>query len=267
VLTQPKRMVLTALAFAAAASPWSPRALGQDTPPDTKKAGVSATDVGALPGPPAIPPANLLTGLTTVPVRRGASRYNVQMVDASLLPRDKPGIWVLDFAFKPLRMRTVEIPGKGRKQVHYLYYRVVNRTGKPRDFLPQFTIITDTGQRCEEAVLPKAVKIIQAREDPSIPLLGAVDVAGVIPPSTKDGVDDAVYGVAIWDKVDPKADRLQIYVRGLSEGYKDVPAPDGGKPTTTYKTLRIDLIRRGDDRNLNEKEIEPADPAYEWLYW
>jgi hypothetical protein len=172
------------------------------------------------------------------------------MVDAALLPRDKPGIWVLDFAFKPLRMRTVEVPGKGRKLIHYLYYRVVNHTGKPREFVPQFTVITNTGKRYEEAVLPNAVKIVKAREDPSIPLLGAVDIAGIIPPSTKAGVDDAVF-----------------YVRGLSDGYKDVAPPDGGKPVAKYKTLRIDLIRRGDDRNLNEKEIEFAEPPYEWMYW
>jgi hypothetical protein len=194
-------------------------------------------------------------------------QFNINMVDATLLPRDKPGIWVLNFAFKPLRMRTVEVPGKGRRQIHYLYYRVVNRTGKPREFVPQFTLITDTGKRYEEAVIPGAVPIVRAREDASVSLLGAVDIAGVIPPSTKDGIDDAVYGVAMWDNVDPKADHMQIYVRGLSNGYKDVSSPDGGKPVTRYKTLRIDLTRRGDERNLNEHEIELNEPPYEWIYW
>ena len=42
---------------------------------------------------------------------------------------------------------------------------------------------------------------------------------------------------------------------------------DGGKPVTKYKTLRIDLIRRGDHRNLNEKEIQLVEPPYEWIYW
>jgi hypothetical protein len=267
VLTQSKRMVLTALAFAAAALPWSSRARGQDAPPGAKKDEPAAAEAGTPKGPEPIPQVRLLPDLPTVPVRRGAPSYNVQMVNAALLPRDKPGIWVLDFAFKPLRMRTVEVPGKGRKLIHYLYYRVVNHTGKPREFVPQLTVITNTGKRYEEAVLPNAVKIVKAREDPSIPLLGAVDISGMIPPSTKDGIDDAVYGVAMWDNIDPKADRIQIYVRGLSDGYKDVAAPDGGKAVAKYKTLRIDLIRRGDDRNLNEKEIEFADPPYEWMYW
>ncbi len=188
------------------------------------------------------------------------------MVDASLLPRDNQAIWVLNFTFKPLRIITVDIPGKGRKQVHYLYYRVVNRTGKAHEFVPQFTMLTDTGKKLEEAVLPNAVRLIKAREDDSIRLLGAVQVAGMIPPSTKATVDDAVFGVALWDNVDPHADRLSIYVRGLSDGHQDVKTPDG-KLVTKYKTLRIDLIRRGDERNLREDEITLADPSYEWIYW
>ena len=49
-------------------------------------------------------------------------------------------------------------------------------------------------------------------------------------------------------------------MRGLSDGYKEVPAPSGGKPAVKYKTLRIDFIRRGDEHNLNEKEIYLNDP-------
>jgi hypothetical protein len=189
------------------------------------------------------------------------------MVDTSLLPRDKEGIWVLDFSFKPLRIRTIDIPGKGRRQIHYLYYKVVNRAGKPRMFVPQFTMVNEAGQKFEDQVIPQAIPPIQSREDYTIPLLGAVNIMGTIPPSTKPDVDDAVFGVAVWDKWDPKADRFSIYVRGLSDGYKEVPSPSVGKPTVKYKTLRIDFIRRGDERNLSEKEYELNDPPYEWVYW
>ena len=259
---RPNRRVVLGQLLAALASPAALRA----QPPGKEKEKGEAPAGGDLPGPPPIPEVQLLPVLPTVPVRRGDPSFNVQWVDASLLPRDKQGIWVLNFAFKPLRMRTVEVPGKGRRQVHYLYYRVVNRTGKPRDFVPQFTLMTDTKKRYEESVLPKAVAVIQAREDQSIKLLGAVDVAGVIPPSTKTGVDDTVFGVAMWDGVDPHADRLQIYVRGLSDGYQETQGADG-KPVVKYKTLRIDLIRRGDARNLDEKEIQLNDPPYEWIYF
>jgi len=231
---------------------------------DAEKPAAAAQE--ELPGPDPIPEFKL-PALATTPVRRGAPAFNVQMVDASLLPRDKEGIWVLDFAFKPVRMITTEVPGKGRRQVHYLYYRVVNHSGQPRNFVPQFSLVTDTGHRYEDTVLPLAVKSIQAREDPTIPLLGAVNIMGTIPPSTKVGIDDAVFGVAVWEGVDPKADRFNVYVRGLSSGYQLVSPPEGEKPVVRHKTLRIDFIRRGDDRNLTEREIQLLDPPYEWIYW
>jgi hypothetical protein len=217
--------------------------------------------------PKAVPPFNLDQVLKTVPVARDKPRYNYEMVDASLQPRDKKGIWVLDISFKPLRIRTVEIPGKGRRQIFYLYYKVVNRTGQPRMFAPQFVMVNEKGQRLEDEVIPEAIPIIQGREDRTIPVLGAVDVIGVIPPSTKPNVDDAVFGAACWDRWDPKADRFSIYVRGLSDGYVEVPAESGGKPTARHKTLRIDFIRHGDERNLSEKEFQLADPPYAWVYW
>jgi hypothetical protein len=220
-----------------------------------------------LKGPDPLPEYRLVPDLHTIPVPHDRVTYNVQMVDASLLPRDKEGIWVLDFAFKPLRIKTVEIPGKGRRQIHYLYYKVINRTGKTRMFVPQFVMVNEAGQKFEDNVVPQAIPFIQNREDPTIPVLGAVNIMGVIPSSTKPDVDDAVYGVATWEKWDPKSDRFSIYVRGLSDGYKETPNPSGGKPTVKYKTLRIDFIRRGDHRNLNEKEIEFSEPPYEWVYW
>ena len=220
-----------------------------------------------LQSPEAIEEVKLVPILHTIPVARDRPTFNLQMVDASLLPRDKDGIWVLNFSFKPLRIKTVDIPGKGRRNVHYLYYKVVNRTGSPRMFVPQFIHVNEDGKKIEDQVIPEAVPLIQSREDPTIPLLGAVNIMGVIPPSTKPDVDDAVFGVAVWDNWDLKADRFSIYVRGLSDGYKEVPSPSGGKPTVKYKTLRIDFIRRGDDRNLNEKEIQLNDPPYAWVYW
>lgn len=228
---------------------------------------------GNRPMPADDTPPILLPTLTTVPTRRNAPSFNQHMVDARVHHRDREGIWVLNFTFKPMRMETVEIPGKGRRTVYYLYYKVVNHVvdsnGKPKpvQFVPQFTLVTDTGKRYNDVVIPQAVKKIQAREDNTIPLLGAVDIMGVLPPSTKEGVDDAVYGVAIWDKVDPKADAFQVFVRGLSDGFQTIQPPKGGEPIVRYKTLRIDFIRRGDEHNVHEKEIQLGEPPYEWIYW
>jgi len=230
----------------------------------------AAPATGKLPSPPEIPKVDLVPTLPTVKVRHDRRDPSLQMVNASLLPRDKEGIWVLDFSFKsppPLRIRTLEIPGKGRRPVYYLYYKVVNHTGKPRMFVPQFIMVNEEGKKFEDQVIPQVMPLIKAREDMTIPVRGAVDIMGIIPPSTKEGVDDAVFGAATWERWDPRSDRFSIYVRGLSDGYKEMPNPNGGKPIVKYKTLRIDFIRRGDERNVNEKEIELADPPYEWVYW
>jgi len=234
-----------------------------------------AQDDPVLESPKPVPPATLAPTLPTHPVRKTAAGFvneanrkqvfNERWIDASLLPGEQ-GIWVLDFAFKPVRIITIDIPGKGRRQIHYLYYQVVNRTGKPRLFVPQFSMVPDVGVRVEDAVIPKAVELIQTREEPTIPLLGAVNTMGMIPPSTKQGIDDAVFGVAMWDNADARADKFSVYVRGLSDGFKKVDASDG-KPVTKYKTLRIDFLRRGDQFQLKEKEIQLLDPAFEWVYW
>ena len=134
-------------------------------------------------------------------------------------------------------------------------------------FVPQFIMVNEEGKKFEDRVIPEAIPLIRAREDPTIPLLGAVNIMGIIPPSTKEGVDDAVYGVAVWDNWDAKSDRFSLYVRGLSDGYKQTDDAAGGKQTAKYKTLKIDFLRRGDERNISEKEIELGDPPYEWVYW
>jgi hypothetical protein len=265
-------MLAAALAFIAAAPSWCQAQDAKNEPPPPNQDAQPQPDPKAqvpeaLDRPAEIPEVKLVPDLHTIPVPHDRPSYNLQMVNAALLPRDKEGIWVLDFAFKPLRIKTVEIPGKGRRQIHYLYYKVVNRTGKPRMLVPQFIMVNEDGQKFEDNVVPQAIPLIQTREDATIPVLGAVNIMGVIPPSTKSDVDDAVFGVATWEKWDPKSDRFSIYVRGLSDGYKETPNPSGGKPTVRYKTLRIDFIRRGDHLNLNEKEIQLSDPPYEWVYW
>ena len=104
-----------------------------------------ATAGASARSPPKVEDPPLVPELRTIPVPHDRNVFNVQLVNAALIPRDKEGIWVLDFAFKPLRIKTVEIPGKGRRQVHYLYYKVTNRTGKPRTFVPEFIMVNEAG--------------------------------------------------------------------------------------------------------------------------
>ena len=197
--------------------------------------------------------------LDTIRVHRDRATFRLSMVDASPLPREKRDMSMLEFAYRPLRVRTVDIPGKGRRPVHYLYYKVVNRTGAPRIFAPQFIMVNDKGERFEANLVPRAIPEIQVREDPTIPLLGGTAIKGILPPSTNPDVDVAVYGVAIWEEWDHNADRIRIYVRGLSDGHEEIPSPRGRKRLVKYRTLKIDFIREG--------KLQLADPPHEWVHW
>jgi hypothetical protein len=245
-------------------------ARAQDPPPAQAQAPAeAAAAVPKLPPPPPIVEEQLGPILKTTPMQRRPPGPNQTQAESKVLPKDKQGIWVLDFVFKPIRLREVEVSGK-RRTYHYMYYRVSNHTGKPRLFVPQFTLVTDTGKRYEDiAGVPQAIDLIKYREDPTVPLYGAVDINGILPPSTKEGVDDTVTGVAIWENVDPEADGFKVYVRGLSDGYQLLTPPGGDKNKRVIrdKTLRIDFVRFGDGRNLREREILLADPPYEWIYW
>ena len=66
-------------------------------------------------------------------------------------------------------------------------------------------MVNDKGERFEDNVVPQAIPAIQAREDATIPV---GELMGFVPTSIKPGVDDAVYGVATWERWDPAADRL-----------------------------------------------------------
>ena len=208
--------------------------------------------------------------LPTTPVRKGSAGY--QRPDGrclALAPRQGRDLGPrFRLQARPAAHDRPTRRSKGRKVIHYLYYRVINHTGKPRMFVPQFSLVTDTGQRLEDAVIPQAIPIIQAREDASIPLLGAVDIMGMIPPEHQ-GRDRR------------RRLRRGRLGRGRSQGrpvqhFRPRPLrrppgrrspPTASKPIVRYKTLRIDFIRRGDERNLNEKEIQLNDPPYEWVYW
>ena len=121
VCHQPFRMVVFLLVLAVLGPTWS-RAEEQAAPAQQPAPAAEAEQpqpaakpvVPALSGPPPIAEVTLVPMLPTTPVRRGATGYNVQMVDASLLPRDKEGIWVLDFSFKPVRLRTIDLTSHGQ---------------------------------------------------------------------------------------------------------------------------------------------------------
>jgi hypothetical protein len=196
---------------------------------------------------------------------------NVQ--DPDLLESEKPDskLWVLHFRFKDPRLITVDIPGRGRKLVWYLWYQVINYGKDPHTFIPDFELVTqDKDGVYHDQILPSAQEAIRKIEDPTdlLKIKNSVTIsADPIPPSKKDGPARAVTGVAIWDDKDiAESNRYSIYVSGLSNGVALTdPVEPMGKPVIRRKTLRLDFKRIGDQYYQDAREIHFMPPAT-WVY-
>ena len=82
---------------------------------------------------------------------------NVQDADASRNSK----LWVLDFKFKDPRIIKVNVPGRGQKVCWYLWYQVINNTGEPRTFIPDFQLVThDTNRVYRDQIMPAVQEAI-----------------------------------------------------------------------------------------------------------
>ncbi|MBL9124162.1 MAG: hypothetical protein JNG90_11060, partial [Planctomycetaceae bacterium] len=183
-------------------------------------------------------------------------------------------IWDLEFTFKPMRMIEADVPdGNGRLQrklIWYLVYRVKNLGAEPVEFRPWFVLESADGKkRYPDRLIPVAVPSIQRREDSRRKLLNSVEIAGPIP-SSADGIDRSVWGIATWEDIDPRIDQLALYISGLSNAYRWQDDPGTGKRDFVHKTLKINFWRPSDEYYEHESEIRLGTPDgkvdYEWIY-
>jgi hypothetical protein len=213
--------------------------------------------------------------------------FNEHEVRSQTSALDKPDVWTFDFRFKEPRLIQVSIPGRGPRILWYLWYQVINRTGEPRTFIPDFELVTlDHPGVFHDGEFPAAEELIRKREDSSgyQDIKNSVTIATQpIPPSKADSeaFPRAVTGVAIWDgaSADPKrrdtlekdladANRFTIFVSGLSNGWVQVDPLVQGKtdaPIVRRKTLQLNFKRLGDRYYMDSREITFVAPA-EWIY-
>lgn len=196
-----------------------------------------------------------------------AQGFNEREVKPQANIQDKESIWILEFRFKDPRLITVDIPGRGRRVVWYLWYQVINKTGKPRTFYPDFELVTlDKPGTYHDQVLPKAQEAIQKLEDPTghLDIKNSVTIASdPIPLSKADAFPKTVTGVATWDDVNPDTSRFSIFVGGLSDGMATVDGPNN-KEIIRRKTLQLNFKRVGDKMNQDSRDFRFV--SSEWIY-
>jgi hypothetical protein len=178
-------------------------------------------------------------------------------------------VWVLDFKFNAPRLITVDVPGRGRRLCWYLKYQVINNTHKPHTFYPDFELVTlDKPGVYPDQVLPEVQEAIRLIEDPTgyQHLKNSVTISDQpIPPSKPLAKPTVVNGVAIWDNVEPEANRFSIFVSGLSNGWSLAEVPPDNKQIIRRKTLQLNFKRLGDRYTQRTGDIQFVSPA-EWVY-
>lgn len=195
-----------------------------------------------------------------------AGQYNERDVKQQPNAKDHPQVWSLDFRFKDPRLITIDVPGRGKKVVWYMWYQVVNNTSEPRTFIPDFEFVTLDKQTVHhDQVLPKAEEAIKRIEDPTgyLGIKNSVAIAkNPIPITKADSAPRTVTGVAIWDDVfakTPDTTRFSVFVSGLSNGWnKDEQG------VVRRKTLQLNFKRLSDRAHL-DTEVKFLSPS-EWIY-
>jgi hypothetical protein len=195
-----------------------------------------------------------------------------------------------------------------KKQLYYIVYRVKNngyhygykaevdawdhktyvleKMNQPIFFFPHFVLDAHApkveyvnGQRQEsytdkqylDRVIPAAMKPIEERERIGATLHDSVSITKVSIPVSDEKTDRSIWGVAIWEDVDPRTDFFAVFVQGLTNAYKFVDEPgrykSGDAPGTgrtfTMKTLQLNFARAGDAEHRHEGELRygiPLDP-------
>jgi hypothetical protein len=200
-------------------------------------------------------------------------------------------IWNLEFTFKPVRMISVDQPQVGpkveRKLVWYMVYKVENKGNHMRPlevedrfghqvfkvepinglnprFFPHLVLEgydarsgrQTTKKSYLDRILPSAQRAIERRERVGVKLHNSVEISRVPMQEGKP-----IWGVAIWEIIDPNIDYFSIYIQGLTNAYRFTDNYQAGKPPGfgreyTAKTLQLNFWRPGDAQNPSEEEIK-----------
>lgn len=184
---------------------------------------------------------------------------------------DKSDIWNLHFEFKEPRTMTVDVPGRGRKLIWYMWYQVYNDPAKegskePVTIVPEFELVTGNGTRHFDEVMPAVQDQIRKFEDPTgrMDLKNSVTISlKPIQPTPEKSAPKTVTGVAIWTDVHEKASdtaTFQVFITGLSNGW--ARDQDG---MIRRKTLELRFRKVGDGKRVEANDLRFTEDL-KWIY-
>jgi hypothetical protein len=207
-------------------------------------------------------------GSTSVLMAQSKTAFNERTIEPQVVPDDREGVYTLNFTFTNPRVIVTDVPGRGRKVVWYMLYRVYNLTNEPRQFVPEIEFVTlDPPTVHTDEVLPSVQKAIDTFENvttrPELALKNSVTIQkDLIPVSKKDAFPRAVPGVAIWTSIHEKArdmNKFSVFIAGLSDGYTN----NGG--TIRRKSLQLNFERTSGIRKADTDDA--ADVKFRDFAW
>ena len=205
-------------------------------------------------------------------------------------------VWEYEFAFTGLRQKAISLQYPDgtiqRKNIWYLVWRCRD-FGKslsyeqeeerfehtkhvlkedepltePKKFVPSFTLegyvkpdfnSQYTAVRYRDINSASLAKFIQSIEDPHQKLLTKYEMSEAEIPLAQSENDEGVWGVAIWEDVDPRIDYVSVYVNGMTNAYRIVN--DNGNISFKYKTLQLNFWRAGDDVGQDRDDVDYGIP-------
>ena len=110
-----------------------------------------------------------------------------------------------------------------------------------------------------DRIIPNVIPKIQEQEDPATTFHSSVDISTINIPAGDEDSAEGVWGVAVWEDIDPRIDYLSVYVQGLTNAYRIKYLADG-KREYELKTLQINFWRPGDTLNEDRDEIRLGIP-------
>jgi hypothetical protein len=137
-----------------------------------------------------------------------------------------------------------------------------------RQFLPRFSLegwVFNPLKKVYEKVAvsdsvnPAVMRLIRQSEDPRMPLLDAVQMSEADIPKVKPESDVGVWGVAIFEGVNPELDYVSVFVSGLTNAYR-IKKSDDGAISFKRKTLQLNFWRPGDAIEEEKDNIQYGIP-------
>src|SRR5437016_5886384 len=99
---------------------------------------------------------------------RSQTTFNEREVKSQPSDFDKVDVWGMDVRFKDPRMIKIKLPTRGERVCWYLWYQVINYSGKPREISPYFELVTlDNPGVYRDEILITAEEAIKKIEDPT----------------------------------------------------------------------------------------------------